>query len=947
MANILVSMYNFARDPNDYNVMPPFYEAFVEGLRKAGNHVFCFFHKKYDMDFSGEIPPSLQEALKRFSPDLAIFFDNNFWDITRLFDIPVVVYDVDSPLYIKNREQLLARPGRYTFISIQKSGVELLRELFHASPADVAYMEPFTEIRSDDTVSPEYNISFVGANWLWGGASFAVELNRHLSSEDREKARQVLSRFMENPLTQPEEEYASTTGRLIGDAKECSNRLSGIRRARILSAVSDLGLELRGLYWDHASMNYYPELALCYNKEPLFSLRDNQDFYNRSRIGICTQHIQAVSGFSWRVCDIMASNACLVTEYRPDMSSLFGNVDIPTFSTPAEARSRCRELLEHESLRKEIVEQCHAVIDARFRFRHLLEKLEDFLQMNLSTGAEEGTITYFSDKMLAETLVSDTMKRFGIAPGSVTTAHRSDSDELGESFRGDEFCSSMEEERRVRFRAAVRNLFTFSHKRRRERRHELIDRQYEAERRAALASELPFAVHMANYLGRKADIRARARFKFGAQKRKAYIQKHEHELAGKYKACARVDWYLHEQEEDAARVRMMRDIVKKRRLRVAFLVVYDSVFPAEAVYRKMRESRVFEPVLYVIPDTLRGEQNMLTQMFKTCKSLQEKYGKVILPYDLEHKTFAAIEDDFDIFCTANPYDSMTHLNYSVRHLTIERGKLSFYINYGYPGVVYGREVFSRQAMSLMWKYFIESEALLPEYRRHEILYGRNTEIVGYPKMDALAQCRIDTERTFKRVIIAPHHTIDDAVSLHISNFLVFADFFLELPARYPEIQFVFRPHPMLFTKLADDKFWGREKAEKYLAQMQAFPNVEYQDGGDYFETFANADGIIHDCSSFLTEWMYTEKPGCYLLRNRESIEEQFMPAGQAVLDLYYQAFCREDIIRFLEDVVLRGEDPLKEKRESYVRRHIKVNYPDAAGRIVSYLEEQFLSGEKS
>ena len=152
---------------------------------------------------------------------------------------------------------------------------------------------------------------------------------------------------------------------------------------------------------------------------------------------------------------------------------------------------------------------------------------------------------------------------------------------------------------------------------------------------------------------------------------------------------------------------------------------------------------------------------------------------------------------------------------------------------------------------------------------------------------------------------------------------------------------------MLFTKLADDKFWGREKAERYLAQMQAFPNVEYQDGGDYFETFANADGIIHDCSSFLTEWMYTEKPGCYLLRNRESIEEQFMPAGQAVLDLYYQAFCREDIIRFLEDVVLRGEDPLKEKRESYVRRHIKVNYPDAAGRIVSYLEEQFLSGEKS
>ena len=946
MANILVSMYNFARDPQNYNVMPPFYEAFVEGLRKAGNNVFCFFHKKYDMDFSGKIPFSLQEAMKRFSPDLAIFFDNNFWDITGIFDIPVVVYDVDSPLYIKNKEQILAHPDRYCFITIQKNDVNLLHELFHVSSADVAYMEPFTEIRSDDSVSPEYNISFVGANWLWGGASFAVELNRHLSSEDREKARQVLSRFMENPLTQPDEEYASTTARLIVDAKECSNRLSGIKRARILSAVADLGLELRGLYWDHASMNYYPELALCYNKDSLFSLSDNQDFYNRSRIGICTQHIQAVSGFSWRVCDIMASNACLVTEYRPDMSELFGNVDIPMFSTPAEAHRQCRELLEQESLRKEIVEQCHAVIDARFRFRHLLEKLEAFLQMNLSS-AGEGIITYFSDKDLENALVSDTMKQYDLAPESVTCAHKKSSNAPEDAFRGDEFCSSIEEERRIRFKATLQNLFTFSHHRRRERRHELLDRQYEAERRAALTSDLPFAVHMANYLGRKADIRARAKFKLNDQKKKQYIQKHEHELAGKYKACARVDWYMHEQEEDAARVRMMRDIAKKRRLRVAFLVVYDSVFPAEAVYRKMRESKVFEPVLYVIPDTLRGEQNMLTQMFKTYKSLKEKYGEVFLTYDIEHKTFTAIEDSFDIFCTANPYDTMTHVNYRVRHLTIERGKLSFYINYGYPGVSYGREVFAFQAMSLVWKYFIESEALFPEYRRHEILYGLNTEIVGYPKMDALAQCRIDTKRTFKRVIIAPHHTIEDSASIQISTFLLFADMFLELPARYPEVQFVFRPHPMLFPKLADDKFWGREKAEKYLATMKAFPNVEYQDGGDYFETFANADGIIHDCSSFLTEWMYTEKPGCYLLRNRESIGEQFMPAGQAVLDLYYQAFCEEDIIRFLDDVILRGEDPLKEKRESYVRRYIKVNYPDASGRIVSYLEEQFLSGEKS
>ena len=261
-------------------------------------------------------------------------------------------------------------------------------------------------------------------------------------------------------------------------------------------------------------------------------------------------------------------------------------------------------------------------------------------------------------------------------------------------------------------------------------------------------------------------------------------------------ACA--TWLLHVQEEAAARVRVMHGILKERRLRVAFLVIYDSIFPAEKVYRKMRDSRVFEPVLYVIPDTFHDEQNMLTQMFKTYKSLKEKYGEVILPYDKEHKTFYAIDDDFDIFCTANPYDGMTHENYGIRHLVIERGKLSFYINYGYPAVAYARIVFSMQSINLVWKYFIESEVLFPEYCQYELLHGLNTKIVGYAKMDDLAHCRIDTERTFKRVIIAPHHTIDKAFYLHISNFLAFADFFLELPARYPEVKFVFRPHPLLF-----------------------------------------------------------------------------------------------------------------------------------------------------
>lgn len=49
--------------------------------------------------------------------------------------------------------------------------------------------------------------------------------------------------------------------------------------------------------------------------------------------------------------------------------------------------------------------------------------------------------------------------------------------------------------------------------------------------------------------------------------------------------------------------------------------------------------------------------------------------------------------------------------------------------------------------------------------------------------------------------------------------------------------------------------------------MQSYSNVECQDGGDYLQSFVDSDGMIQECSSFLTEYLYTDNFGCYLLKN--------------------------------------------------------------------------------
>ena len=144
-------------------------------------------------------------------------------------------------------------------------------------------------------------------------------------------------------------------------------------------------------------MNYFPEVFLCYNNKQVYSLKDNEEFYNSAKISLNTKSIQATNGFSFRVCDILASNACLVTEKCDDLNILFPKVGIPTFTSPAEAREQCKRLLENENLRIEIVNAAHETIDKNFRFKQVLDNLEDITNMCMHSSTF-GTLELFSDE---------------------------------------------------------------------------------------------------------------------------------------------------------------------------------------------------------------------------------------------------------------------------------------------------------------------------------------------------------------------------------------------------------------------------------------------------------------------------------------------------------------------------------------------------------------------
>lgn len=377
------------------------------------------------------------------------------------------------------------------------------------------------------------------------------------------------------------------------------------------------------------------------------------------------------------------------------------------------------------------------------------------------------------------------------------------------------------------------------------------------------------------------------------------------------------------------------------KLRVAFTVILDSTFPSLRIYKEMRKDDRFDPVIIVVPDVQRGIDYQIETYNHTLSNLQAEFGNdVIGGYDVVADQYLELGEDYDLVFFSNPYIKMAHVFHHVNYF-LDKDVLTFYVNYGFFTLKFGREIVKQDFYNYVWKVFIDSNENLQDLKKVEAIHGKNGVVSGYIKMDSLADAVMEKKKR-KRVLICPHHTVSGWSGtglLALSNFQKYAELILELPEKYPELDFIFRPHPFLFYNLVSTKMWSEQERDQYLEKIERIPNMVYDTDGDYFATFANSDAMIHDCGSFTAEYLFTEKPCCYMLKEESQIKEDFLPMGQECLKHYYKAYEKEDIYHFIEDVVIRENDPLKEERSRFSREHLKFNYPNSAKFAYQYITD--------
>ena len=372
-------------------------------------------------------------------------------------------------------------------------------------------------------------------------------------------------------------------------------------------------------------------------------------------------------------------------------------------------------------------------------------------------------------------------------------------------------------------------------------------------------------------------------------------------------------------------------------LHFAAYVANDAMYGMHEVFGLMKQQpRRWDPKVVIIPDISRGYSHQKQTYLRTREYFKRLYGAdaVLDGWDIQTDRCFDLTDQFDIIYFADPYDAMAPEVHSI-HYAASKDVLPVYVNYGYDVGYY--TMYSRMKgpeLNLVWKYFTETVYSLDDCRRLQLMEGKNVVLTGYPKMDAFAGYPQKKEGGAKKILITPHHAVD-MEELPLSNFLSYYRLIPRLPELFPETDFVFRPHPLLFSRLINGEIWSRNQVEGYLKDLKE-AGIEYSDGGDYLRIFSECDAIINDCGSFTMEWLFTGKPGCFVLNKKLKKEHLTTQMRQAV-KRYRIARSEEDIIGFISEIVGTKCLP-RQDMDEWVRENIAVNYPHASQRILQEMD---------
>ena len=374
---------------------------------------------------------------------------------------------------------------------------------------------------------------------------------------------------------------------------------------------------------------------------------------------------------------------------------------------------------------------------------------------------------------------------------------------------------------------------------------------------------------------------------------------------------------------------------REGKFRVLFLSSDCSKWKVQTLYDRMKDSARFEPVValsvYGWHDDLSAAESRLerSRVFFSSRGIPAEHA-----YDARKHMAISLENfKPDIVFYDQPWDVLPEHDPAV----VSSFALTCYVPYVIPNftidvvdcaLAFHRKVFRHFMLNEDW-------SALCRRVRGDLSVAGMTVGSGHPMLDVYD--KIDASTDGDLVVYAPHWSFphkDNPNFFNISTFLWTGQAMLDYARLHPEINWAFKPHPVLKGALIKSGVMSEAEVDAYYGEWEKIGESCYT--GDYPELFKRSRAMITDCASFLTEYASTGKPIVRLVSSQAMLHP--CELSERLYSTYYQVRKIGELEPVLDDLLVKGRDPNRAERQAAAKA-MNLTGTDAAGNIVRHLEE--------
>ncbi len=362
--------------------------------------------------------------------------------------------------------------------------------------------------------------------------------------------------------------------------------------------------------------------------------------------------------------------------------------------------------------------------------------------------------------------------------------------------------------------------------------------------------------------------------------------------------------------------KLKNKITNNEKINVLFFINEISKWKTRKLYETLKADERFN--VQIIATYLPVYESFAFDKDKEINLIKNYFERNNIEYTFiesnDKKTFKKFTKNTDIFFTTQPWGLRKYMK--PHNLN---NSLVYYIPYYVPSVNNMLLDYKLDFHPYIFRYYVTNvqwEQQFKYYAKEKYkIEADNIFGIGHTQLDNYINIKEEENKNY--VIYAPHisffhpKNVRNRIEDYSGTFNIYGKEILEYAKNTKDkINWVWKPHPDLKQIIKKTEIMTENEVNTYYSNWEKLGIACYD--ADYIKLFRESKCLITDCRSFTIEYFTTKKPIIRLVSKHFTLP--LPPQVQDIYDSFYNAYNLEDLYNFIDEVVIKGNDYMKEKR---------------------------------